>query len=145
MRIAIGADHGGYEFKLQLIQWLKSRDIEYRDFGTDSPGSCDYPDFGIPAAKSVSEGECGLGILICNNGIGMSILANKIRGIRAALVYNEDTARATKEHHDSNVLCLGGQEFSSDQLLRFVEIWLKSEYVGERHQRRIHKISELEK
>ena len=116
MKIAIASDHVGFEFKIELKKWLDSQNIEYIDFGTDSIDSCDYPDFGIPATKSVARGESNLGILICSNGIGMSMLANKISGIKAALVYNNHSSQATKEHHDSNILCLGGKEFSADQL-----------------------------
>lgn len=92
----------------------------------------------------MAEGHSDLGILICNNGIGMSMLANKVPGIKAALVYNKSSARATKEHHDSNILCLGGQEFQSSTLFEFVEIWMESKFQGGRHQRRIKKVEELD-
>ena len=144
MKIAIASDHGGFAFKQVLAQWFESKEMEFHDFGTNSADSCDYPDFGIPAAKGVSEGDFDLGILICNNGIGMSILANKIPGIKDAVVYSESSAKATKEHHDSNVLCLGGQEFPNDQLLKFVQIWLSSKFQGGRHKRRIQKVESLD-
>jgi len=144
LKIAIGSDHGGFEFKQVLIKWLKSQRIDFQDFGTNSGNSCDYPDYGIPAAESVAKGKNDIGILICNNGIGMSILANKKTGIKAALVYNENSAKATKEHHNSNVLCLGGQEFTNEELIRFVQIWLNSEFKGGRHQKRILKVEALD-
>jgi ribose 5-phosphate isomerase B len=144
MKIAIASDHGGFDFKTKLLEWLIQQDIEFIDFGTDSIKSCDYPDYGVPAAKCVANKEADLGILICNNGIGMSILANKIPGIKAALVYSSTSAKATKEHHDSNVLCLGGQEFSPDELIEFVSIWLKYEFQQGRHLRRINKVEELD-
>lgn len=144
MKIALASDHGGFEFKVRLKQWLKDKNIECQDFGTNSKKSCDYPDFGIPAAESVANKKNEYAILICNNGIGMSILANKIKYIKAAVVYNEETAKQTREHHDSNVLCLGGQEFDKDTLLRFVKIWLESDFKGERHKRRISKVENLD-
>jgi ribose 5-phosphate isomerase B len=144
MKIAVASDHGGYDFKLKLVNWLKDKRIEVLDFGTDSNKSCDYPDYGIPATHSVAKGEVDLGILICNNGIGMSILANKIAGIKAALVYSESSAKATKEHHNSNILCLGGQEFKESELINFVSIWLESNFQGARHTRRITKVENLD-
>jgi ribose 5-phosphate isomerase B len=143
LSLAVASDHGGFAFKEKLKTWLKENGLRFTDFGTDSPDSCDYPDFGLPAAKSVSERKHDLGILVCNNGIGMSILANKITGIKAALVYSESSAQATKEHHNSNILCLGGQEFTHEKLLRFVELWLKSEFQGGRHQKRINLVDSI--
>jgi ribose 5-phosphate isomerase B len=144
MKIALASDHGGFEFKVRLKQWLKDKNIEFQDFGTYSKESCDYPDFGIPATESVANKKNKYAILICNNGIGMSILANKIKHIKAAVVYSEKTAKQTREHHDSNVLCLGGQEFNKDTLIRFVKIWLESDFRGERHKRRIRKVENLD-
>jgi ribose 5-phosphate isomerase B len=145
MKIGIAADHGGYELKTQLVQELKQQGHQVVDYG---PGrfdpADDYPDFGIPAAQAVAKGEVERSILICNNGIGMGILANKIEGVRAAVVYNEQSAQNTREHHDSNVIALGGQEFSSEQLKTFIDIWLKTEFAGGRHERRMGKIKALE-
>ncbi|MEO0453311.1 MAG: RpiB/LacA/LacB family sugar-phosphate isomerase [Verrucomicrobiota bacterium] len=141
MKIAIAADHGGYEFKGKLTEFLKEQGHEVMDCGphTLDPAD-DYPDFGKPAATAVSEGKADRAILTCNNGIGMSILANKMKNVRAAVVYNEKSAANTREHHDSNVLALGGQEFSEEDLLRFTDIWLKTEFQGGRHERRMSKI-----
>ncbi len=143
MKIAVASDHGGFDFKSKLITWLENNKMNVIDFGTESTESCDYPDYGIPASRSVAKGEADLGILICNNGIGMSMLANKITGIKAAVVYSESSAKATKEHHNSNILCLGGQEFTDSELINFVSIWLDGEFLGGRHGRRISKVENL--
>lgn len=139
MNIAIASDHGGYAFKKELKAYLEELGHSVEDFGTDSEESCDYPDYGIPAAKSVKEGMNDRAILICTNGIGMSMLANKISGLRAAMVYSESTAEKTRQHHDSNVLCLGAQEFPADRLKGFAKIWLETQYEGGRHDRRVGK------
>ncbi|NJK92119.1 MAG: RpiB/LacA/LacB family sugar-phosphate isomerase [Blastochloris sp.] len=145
MKLGIAADHGGYELKAQLMGELQAQGYELVDFGPDHlDPSDDYPDFGIPAAQAAGSGEIERAILICNNGIGMGILANKIPGVRAAVVYNEQSARHTREHHDSNVLALGGQEFSPDQLKRFINIWLHTDFAGGRHERRMDKVRRLE-
>jgi RpiB/LacA/LacB family sugar-phosphate isomerase len=144
MRIAFAADHGGVEAKQFLADELRKLGHEIIDFGTDDTESCDYPDYGIPAARSVPQGKADRAVLVCTNGIGMSMLANRIPGVRAALVYNEGTAERTRQHHDSNVLCLGGSEFSKDELLRFAQIWLGAEFEGGRHARRIAKFQALD-
>ncbi len=144
MKIVVASDHGGFDFKSKLITWLENNKIEVIDFGTESKESCDYPDYGIPASRCVAKGEVDLGILICNNGIGMSMLANKITGIKAAVVYSESSARATKEHHNSNMICLGGQEFTDSELINFVSIWLESNFQDGRHTRRISKVESLD-
>lgn len=143
MKIAIGCDHGAFGFKESLIAFLERMGHEVEDFGTHSLESCDYPDFGLPAVQSVAEGRNDRVILSCTNGIGMSMLANKVDGIRAAMVYNRRTAEMTRQHHDSNGLCLGASEFSTDELLGFVEIWLNTEFEGGRHERRIGKFPKL--
>ncbi len=144
MKIALAADHAAFEFKRALTEELRSLGHEVTDFGTGSPASCDYPDFATPAAQSVADGICDRAILACNNGIGMSIVANKIRGVRAALVYSERTAAMTRAHHDSNVLCLGGDQFPPEDLLKFVRVWLDEAFEGGRHARRIGKIADAE-
>lgn len=144
MKIAIAADHAGFVFKQRLLDELRQLGNEAIDFGTQSEESCDYPDYGIPAARSVVEGRCERAILICHNGIGMSMLANRIPGVRAALVYSERTAARTRQHHDSNVLCLGAGEFTGEELLRFVQVWLTAEFEGGRHERRVKKIEALD-
>lgn len=146
MKIALAADHGGFELKQTLKASLVSQGHEVFDFGPDHfDKQDDYPDFGKPAALAVAQGKADRAILMCNNGIGMSILANKNPGVRAAVVYNENSARDTREHHDSNVLCLGGQEFPPERLLGFIDIWLKTAFAGGRHERRMDKIMQLEK
>ena len=143
MRIAVASDHAGYEFKCELRRELERLGHEVEDFGTDSSESCDYPDFGIPAAQSAANGETDRAILACTNGIGMSMLANRIPGARAALVYSERTAAMTRNHHDSNVLCIGAGEFPCEDLLKWVRIWLEEEFEGGRHARRIGKFESL--
>ncbi|MCM8534409.1 MAG: RpiB/LacA/LacB family sugar-phosphate isomerase [Lentisphaeraceae bacterium] len=144
MKIAIACDHAAYDFKTNLISILEKEGHAVTDYGCSGNESCDYPDFGIPAADAVSKGEADRALLICNNGIGMSILANKIRGVIAALVYSVETAKMTRQHHNSNVLCLGAQQFSEDDLLKFIDEWLKEEFEGGRHDRRIGKARALE-
>ena len=144
MKITLACDHAAYEFKLKLIKLLEDQGHEVKDFGCSGLESCDYPDFGIPACTEVSEGRADRAILICNNGIGMSIMANKIRGIVAALVYSVETATMTRQHHNSNVLCLGAQQFSEDELISFIDAWMNTEFEGGRHERRIGKARALE-
>ena len=144
MRIAIANDHGGFNVKWKIIAFLKEEGYTVDNFGSDKSIPCDYPDFGIPAARSVARSVNDRAILICSNGIGMSILSNKISGIVGALVYNDSAAVNTRKHHDSNVLCLGGKEFSDEKLLGFVKLWLNTEFEGGRHERRMNKIKQLE-
>lgn len=144
MKIAVASDHAGYEFKRELVRELERLGHEVEDFGTDSVESCDYPDFAIPAARSTARGETDRAILACTNGIGMSMLANRIPGVRAALVYNERTAAMTRHHHDSNVLCLGAGEFPAADLLKWAGIWLSEPFEAGRHARRIAKIEALD-
>ena len=144
MKIAVASDHAGYEFKNKLVPYLQSKGHTVEDFGCPSADSCDYPDFAIPAARSVAEKMNDRAILTCANGLGMSMVANKIPGIRAALAYSEKTAAITRKHHDSNVLCLGAREFSEHDLLQFVDIWLSTDFEGGRHRRRIDKIAKLD-
>lgn len=139
MKVAIAFDHGAVHFKESLVSYLKRMGHQVDDYGTDSDASCDYPDFGVPAAESVQGGTNDRAILSCTNGIGMSMAANKLKGVRAALVYNERTAETTRKHHDSNVLCLGAKEFNDDNLIKFVNKWLTTEFEGGRHLRRIQK------
>lgn len=144
MKIALAADHAGFEFKRRLADELQQLGHRVEDMGTDSKQSCDYPDYGIPAARSVASGQCDRAILVCTNGIGMSMLANRIPGVRGALVYSERTAEMTRRHHDSNVLCLGAGEFGEEELLRMVRTWLETEFEGGRHVQRVGKIQDLE-
>ncbi len=143
MRIAIGSDHGGYEYKQEILKYLEERDYEVKDFGTYSKESCDYPVIAKAVAKAVVSGEYERGILICGTGIGMSIAANKVRGIRAALCSDTFSAHATREHNNSNILCLGQRAIGDKLALDIVDVWLKTEFSGDsRHQRRIDMIEE---
>ncbi len=145
MRIALAADHAGFEFKERLERELEQLGHEIADFGTDSKDSTDYPDHAIPAARAVAEGKADRAILICTNGIGMAMTANRIPGVRAALVYNERSAAMTRQHHDSNALCLGAGEFPADELSKWVRLWLDTPFEGGRHARRVGKFEALEK
>lgn len=140
MKIAIGSDHGGYDLKEEIKDLLAELDIEYKDFGTDSTESVDYPDYATPVAKAVADEEYDKGILICGTGIGMSIAANKVPGIRAALCHDVFSARATRQHNDSNVLTMGSRVIGSELARAIVSAWLDSEFEGGRHERRINKI-----
>jgi ribose 5-phosphate isomerase B len=145
MRIALAADHAGFEFKERLERELKAAGHEVRDFGTESAESCDYPDYGEPAARSVAEGKSDRAVLVCSNGIGMSMLANRIPGVKAALVYSDRSAAMTRRHHGSNVLCLGAGEFPTERLLEWVKVWLAEPFEGGRHERRIGKVLDLDR
>ena len=143
--LAIGCDHGGFELKNHIENHLKDRGIEFKDFGTFSEESCDYPDIAKPVCESIVSGECEKGILICGTGIGMSIAANKIKGIRAAHVTDAYSAKMTKMHNDANVICLGGRITGRELAFMIVDMWLDSEFMGGRHQKRIDKISDMER
>jgi len=143
MIIALAADHAGFHLKERIKTLLDSLQIEYKDFGTYSNESCDYPDFGIRAAKAISKGECDRGILICGTGIGMSITANKVKGVRAALCTSVPMAEISRRHNDANVLVMGGRTTEEALALQMVEIWLKTGFDGGRHQRRVEKIHRL--
>jgi len=142
--LAIGSDHGGLELKLAVCELLKSRRLEFNDFGTFSDDSVDYPDFGAKVANAVAKGDAERGILICGTGIGMSIIANKFPGIRAALVHDEFTAQMSKEHNNANILVMGGRILSVEQGVKLAEIWLDTEFEGGRHQNRLLKIAAAE-
>jgi ribose 5-phosphate isomerase B len=144
MKLAVACDHRGYEAKKRLLPLLKKLGHEVEDFGCGDGSACDYPDFAIPASRSVADGACEIGILLDGSGIGMSVVANKLRGIRAALVHDEVTARRSREHNHCNVLCLGTDLLSEDQLRKIVEIFLSTPYGNGRHTRRIEKIRKLE-
>ena len=139
--IAIACDHGGFDYKQIIMQHLADKQLEYRDFGTYTPDSCDYPDYAKPVANAVASGECEKGILICGTGIGMSLAANKVRGIRAAVCGDTFSARATREHNDANILCMGARVISEAKALEITDIFLDTPFSGdERHIRRISKI-----
>lgn len=139
--IAIGSDHGGFELKQKIIAHLKEQGKEVKDFGTNSLDSCDYPDFGRAAAEAVASGECEKGIVICTTGIGISITANKVPGIRCALCHNTTTARLTREHNDANMLAIGASMVGDLVAMDIVDTFFATDFShGERHQRRIDKI-----
>ncbi|RME41512.1 MAG: ribose 5-phosphate isomerase B [Deltaproteobacteria bacterium] len=143
--IVVGSDHGGLALKNAIIDYLRERDCEVLDIGTQDDRSVDYPDFGVRVAEKVSRGEAEKGILVCGTGIGMSIVANKFPGVRAALVTDEFTARMAKEHNNANILVMGGRVLNPDQATVMVGIWLDSTFEAGRHQRRLDKIAEIEK
>jgi ribose 5-phosphate isomerase B len=144
MMLAVGSDHGGLELKQAVCALLGKRQLSYEDYGTNGSDSVDYPDFGAKVAEGVSSGEVAAGILICGTGIGMSIIANKFPGVRAALVHDEFTAQMAKEHNNANILILGGRILSIEQGLKLVEIWLDTGFEGGRHQQRLDKIAATE-
>jgi len=144
MKIALASDHRGYEPKMKLIPGLRKAGHEVVDFGCHSTASSDYPDFAIPAAQAVSSGQCEIGVFFDGIGIGMSVTANKVRGVRAGLVHDELTARRAREHNHCNVLCLGTDLLSEDMVRRIVEIFLTTPFVDGRHARRIEKVMMLD-
>lgn len=144
MQIGLACDHGGFELKEELKSFLKSEGIEPIDMGTFNEESVDYPDFGILVAERVSRGELERGILVCGTGIGMSIVANKFRGVRAALVNDLFSSRCSREHNDSNILVIGGRIVGKELAREIVRVWLNTPFAGGRHQRRVEKIKALE-
>jgi ribose 5-phosphate isomerase B len=145
MRIGIACDHGGFELKEEVKIFLKSMGVDPIDFGSFDETSVDYPDFGIQVAEKVSKAELERGILICGTGIGMSIVANRFLGVRAALANELYSARCSREHNDSNVLVLGGRIIGAGLAREIVRVWLETPFAGGRHQRRLEKIAALEK
>ena len=144
--IALGSDHGGFELKEIVKKHLEERGLEYKDFGTYSLDSCDYPQFGRAAAEAVASGECEKGIVICTTGIGISITANKVKGIRCALCSETTSARLTREHNDANVLALGGGMTGPLLALEIVDTFLDTPFSNlEKHARRISQIADSEK
>jgi ribose 5-phosphate isomerase B len=144
MRIAIGADHAGFELKELIKHTLDDLRLIYRDFGTQSDEAVDYPDFAVRVARAVASGEFARGILICGTGIGMAMVANKIAGIRAAPAMDVETARLSREHNNANILALGARVTPPDRALDIVRTFLKTDFEGGRHERRLSKIAVLE-
>ncbi|WP_295788350.1 ribose 5-phosphate isomerase B [uncultured Veillonella sp.] len=144
MKVAIGADHGGFRLKEAIKPVLDSLGVEYKDFGTHSEDSVDYPDISAPVAQAVATGEYDRGILICGTGIGIGIAANKVPGIRAALCHDTFSAHASREHNNANILTMGERVIGPGLASDIVKIWLTTEFEGGRHERRIAKISALE-
>ena len=144
MRIAVASDHGGFDLKTDVTAHLAAEGHDIIDFGTDSLSSVDYPDFGFPATMAVSLGDTERAILFCTTGIGMSILANKVAGVRAALCLTRDMALMSRRHNDANVLVLPGKYLSADEAKEIAELWLSEDFEGGRHSRRVGKITSFE-
>ena len=145
MKVAIACDHGALDLKNAVAEHLKKNGYEVADFGTYTTDSCDYPDFAGAAAKAVASGECDRGIVMCTTGIGVSVVANKVKGIRCALLHDLMTAKLTREHNDTNMMAMGAAVVGELLALEIVDTWLGTEFSnGERHQRRIAKLMALE-
>lgn len=140
MKVAIASDHGGMEIRKEIVSLLEEMGLEYEDLGCECSSSVDYPDYAIPVAEKVANGEVDRGILICGTGIGMSIAANKVMGIRCALVHDLFTAKVTREHNDSNVLAMGERVIGPGVAREIARIWLTTEFEGDRHAKRVNKI-----
>lgn len=141
MKIAIACDHGGYQLKEEVKEYLLEQKIEVLDLGTNSESSVDYPEYGFACAEAVAEGRAEKGIVVCGTGIGMSIAANKVKGIRCALCTDVTMAQLTRKHNDSNMLALGGRTTGTVTVLDIVKAWLETEFEGGRHQRRVDQIN----
>ena len=145
MKIAVAADHGGLNLKNKIKEYLTANGYEICDFGTDSTQSCDYPDFALPAAEAVASGKCDRGIIVCTTGIGVSIVANKVPGVRCALCHDLFGAELTRRHNDANVLAMGEKAVEEGNALNIVDTFLKTEFEGGRHKIRVDKITAVEK
>lgn len=145
MNIAIGSDHGGYILKEEIKLWLTEKGYKFEDFGAYSLDSCDYPDIAYKVAKAVAEGSCSKGVIVCGTGIGVSIAANKVPGIRAALCHDTFSAKASREHNDANILTMGERVIGRGLALEILEAWLGASFAGGRHQRRLDLIGSIEK
>jgi ribose 5-phosphate isomerase B len=145
MKISIGADHAGCALKQEVIEYLRNSGHEVTDFGTNGPESVDYPDFAAPVARSVANGTADRGIVICATGVGISIAANKIHGVRAGIAYNPEEVALTRQHNDANVLALAAKYTDAATANQYVKIFLETPFEGGRHERRVNKITQLEK
>jgi ribose 5-phosphate isomerase B len=144
-KIALAADHAGFEEKEKIKRTLDEIGVEYVDMGTDSCDSVDYPDYAKKVAEAVSNGEFEQGLLVCGSGTGMAIAANKVKGVRAAVAWNPDIARLAREHNDANVLSLPARFMSDEDAVNVIKAWFGAHFEGGRHERRVEKITELEK
>ncbi|MFI3313482.1 MAG: ribose 5-phosphate isomerase B [Eubacteriales bacterium] len=142
--IALACDHGALALKEKLKQHLDARGLAYQDFGTHTLDSCDYPDFAAPAARAVADGTCEKGIVLCTTGIGVSITANKVKGIRCALLHDKMSARLTRQHNDTNMMAIGAAVVGEMLALEIVDTWLDTDFEGGRHQRRVDKMMAIE-
>ncbi|MCX7709418.1 MAG: ribose 5-phosphate isomerase B [Clostridia bacterium] len=145
MVIGIGSDHGGYALKNEIIKYLQEKNYEFEDFGTHDCCSVDYPDYGLTVAEAIKNGECDKGIIVCGTGLGISMAANKVPGIRAAVCTDTYMARMSREHNDANILSLGERVVGVGLALEIVQVWLDTEFIGGRHKTRVDKISDIEK
>ena len=145
LRIAIGSDHGGVDRKDEVVKYLKSKGYEVIDVGTNSHDSCHYPVFGAEVAKRVANKDCDFGIVICTSGEGICMAANKVKGIRCGIGYNDDVARLMRQHNDANVIAFGAKFMDTKDVLKRIDIFLSTKFEGGRHQTRVDMISELEK
>src|SRR5437660_5921207 len=145
MKIAIASDHAGFEEKERLKPLLTELGIEFEDLGPDSTASVDYPDYARKVGDKVASGHVDQGLLVCGSGTGMAIAANKVPGVRAAVAWNEETARLAREHNDANVLTLGARVTPAEELPRIVRAWFDAKFEGGRHERRVEKIREIER
>ena len=142
--IALACDHGALSLKEHLKTYLETKGIACKDFGTDTADSCDYPDFVVPAARAVAAGECEKGIVLCTTGIGASMAANKVKGVRCALCHEAWSAEMTRRHNDANMLALGGGMIGPNMAERIVDVFLSTAFEGGRHQRRVDKVMSIE-
>lgn len=142
--IALGCDHGGYNLICAIKKYLDEKGLEYKEYGTFSEESVDYPVYAYKVATAITSGECSIGILCCGTGIGISIAANKVKGIRAAVVSNEFCAEMTRRHNNANILCMGGRVTSEEDAVKFADIFLNTPYEGGRHENRVSMITDIE-
>ena len=143
MIIALGADHAGYLLKEKIKKYLTAKKLQYKDYGTFKLDSCDYPEFGYKVSQAVATQEANVGILFCGTGIGMCITANKIKGIRAALANDVESAQLSRLHNDANILCLSGRNLEENTAMQIVETWLNTSFEGGRHEGRLNLITQL--
>lgn len=144
MKLAIGCDHGGFELKEAVREYLEQHGVAYEDFGTYNTDSVDYAPIAAKAARAVAEGRADMGVLICSTGLGISMAANKVKGIRAAVCTNEFCAEMTRRHNNANILCMGGMVVDRETALKILDIFLNTGFDGGRHQRRIDQIAQIE-
>ena len=145
MKIAVGADHAGFEVKEKIKKLLAEMNLEVTDLGTNSLESVDYPDYGAAVGREVAGGKADEGIIVCGSGIGIAIAANKIHGVRAAQAWNAETAKLARQHNDANVLSIGARVIAEEEIPKIVKAWFDAKYEGGRHENRVEKIRELEK
>lgn len=144
MRIAIGADHGGFELKAKIINFLRRRGHTIKDFGTYSPESCDYTNYAFLVGRAVGSGRYSRGILVCKSGVGMAIAANKVNNVRAVVSHDTKVARSSREHNDSNVIVFGSRFINAQKAKRILDVWLNTKFLGGRHLRRVRQIKDIE-